>query len=144
VEVSEIMRKKVKTISADQTFAAAARLLKESRISSIVVTGQGRPVGIVTERDIVNLVAEGKDPASTSIGEGMTGELATIGPATELKEAAQLMAKRQVRHLPVVEEDALVGMISIRDLLGWMTVQMEATPDMWMDMMEAAAVEWPH
>jgi CBS domain-containing protein len=144
MNVSEIMRGNVKTMSADRTFTEAARMLREERISSIVVTGEGRPLGIVTERDLVNLVADGEDPGSTPVGHRMTEDLATVDPTTGLREAAQLMAHRQVRHLPVIEDDALVGMISVRDLLGWMTGQMAATPDLWMDMMEAVAVEWPH
>ncbi len=121
----------------------AARLLTEFGISSVVVSRGERPLGIVTERDVVHLVSEGLDPSSVAVGDRMVADLATVEPGTELAEAARLMARCGVRHVPVVEGEMLAGMVSIRDLLGWIDSQMTSTPELWPDIMEAV-VTWPH
>lgn len=119
MQVGEIMTKDVRTIAADASFAEAAKVLHDNRISSVIVLGDGGPAGIVTERDMVNVVADGVDPKAVSVGERMTKELATVEPRADIGEAAQLMAERGIRHLPVVEKGKLAGIISIRDLTTW-------------------------
>jgi CBS domain-containing protein len=119
MNTGDIMQRQVVTIGGDQTFSDAARVLHEHRISSVLVSDEGRPAGIVTERDVVNLVAEGLDPSSVRVGDRMTRDLATIEPRTDIAEAARIMAERRIRHLPVVENGELAGIISIRDLLSW-------------------------
>lgn len=119
MQVGEIMTKDVKTIGSDASFADAAQLLHDNGISSVLVLKGKGPAGIVTERDVVNVVAEGKDPRKVTVGEHMTRDLATVGPRTDLAEAASLMAERRIRHLPVVVKGALAGVISIRDITTW-------------------------
>jgi CBS domain-containing protein len=118
MQVGDIMTKDVKTIASDATFEAAAKLLHENHISSVIV-GQGKPEGIVTERDLVNLVADGLDPATTKVGDRMSTNLDTVEPRTDIAEAAEHMARLRIRHLPVVEHGAIAGIISIRDLTNW-------------------------
>jgi CBS domain-containing protein len=115
----DIMQRHVVAVRADDTFAEAARVLREHHISSVIVQDGDRPSGIVTERDVVNAVAEGLDPGSTKVSERMTRELTTIEPKTDIADAARVMAERRIRHLPVVDRGELVGIISIRDLLSW-------------------------
>ncbi|HZA60323.1 MAG TPA: CBS domain-containing protein [Actinomycetota bacterium] len=119
MQVGDIMTRDVKTVSADDTFADAARILHDNSISSVVIKDNGAASGIVTERDLVNVVAEGLDPTAVRIGDRMTTELATVESRTDIAEAAQLMATRRIRHLPIVDKGALVGIISIRDLTTW-------------------------
>ena len=90
----------------------------------MIITEAGRIAGIVTERDLVNVVAEGLDPGQTTVGTRMTRELATVDARTDIADAAQIMAERKIRHLPVVEKDSLVGVISIRDLTNWAVGEM--------------------
>jgi CBS domain-containing protein len=142
--VSDVMHGDVQTIPRDESFARAAALLRERHVSSLVVIEDRRPSGILTERDVVNVVAEGLDPRATMVAERMTGDPVTAGPSMDLREAAQIMASRGIRHLPVVDGDALVGIVSIRDLLSWATDQLVTTPDLWPDLMAAIATEWPH
>jgi signal-transduction protein with cAMP-binding, CBS, and nucleotidyltransferase domain len=74
----------------------------------------------VTERDIVNLVAAGGDPHNVKVVHGMTHrDLSTISPKTDIAEAAEIMAARNIRHLPVLDRGSVVGIISIRDLTRW-------------------------
>jgi CBS domain-containing protein len=83
-----------------------------------------RLAGIVTERDLVNLVADGGDPRTTTVAERMSRDLDTVGPRTDVAEAAEHMARLRIRHLPVVEGGRLVGIISIRDLTNWAVREM--------------------
>ncbi len=119
MQVSDIMSRNVVTVTADETFADAAKVLHEHRISSVIVQGERGPGGIVTERDFVNLVSEGQDPSSVKVGDRMTKDLATVESRSDIAEAAKVMAERRIRHLPVVDRGDLVGIISIRDLTSW-------------------------
>jgi CBS domain-containing protein len=119
MQVSDIMSRNVVTVTADETFAEAAKVLREHRISSVIVQEESGPGGIVTERDVVNLVAEGHDPSSVKVGDRMTKDLATVESKSDIAEAAKVMAERRIRHLPVVDKGELVGIISIRDLTSW-------------------------
>lgn len=119
MNVGDIMRSEVVVVSATDTFAHAASVMREARISSVVVKDGPHAAGIVTERDFVNVVADGLDPKETRIGDRMTRALATVEPRTDVADAARLMGDRGIRHLPVVRGEDLVGIISIRDLMAW-------------------------
>jgi len=119
MQVGDIMHRDVVTVGSEDTFADVARVLREHHISSVIVKDDGGADGIVTERDFVNLVAEGLDPATVKIGQRMTRDLATVEPKTDIADAAALMAERRIRHLPVLEKGTLAGIISIRDLTSW-------------------------
>ncbi len=115
MRVVDIMHRDVVTIRADATLADAARVLGEHRISSVLVPGPGGLAGILTERDYVKVAAAGIDPTSVTVGSQMSTELVTVGPKTDIVDAAQLMADHSIRHLPVVDGGRLVGIVSIRD-----------------------------
>lgn len=119
MQVRDIMHADVTTTSPDGTFAEVASLLHQHTISSVVVMEGDRLAGIVTERDLVNLVADGGDPQTTKVADRMTTNLDTVGSRTDIAEAAEHMARLRIRHLPVVDDDRLVGIISIRDLTNW-------------------------
>ena len=119
MNVGAIMHTDVVTVGPDDTFAHVATVMREHGISSVVVAGDRGPSGIVTERDFVNLLADGADAGSTTIGERMTRDLATVRSRSDIAEAARLMAERRIRHLPVVDRGKLAGIISIRDLVSW-------------------------
>ncbi len=119
MQVGEIMKSNVKTTSPEDTFAHVAKLLHDNGISSVVVMDGGELAGIVTERDLVNVVADGADPKAITVGERMTRDVDTVGPRTDLAEAAEHMARLRIRHLPVMDRGKLVGIISIRDLTSW-------------------------
>jgi CBS domain-containing protein len=119
--VGDIMRKDVKTADAGDTFADVAKLMRANGISSVVVLSEdGTLTGIVTERDIVNLVAAGGDPHSVQVAHGMTRRhLTTIDSKADIAEAAEHMVSMNIRHLPVVTDGKVVGIVSIRDLTRW-------------------------
>lgn len=119
MQVGELMRRDVRTTTGSATIAEVARMLRDGGISSVVVLDDDRLSGIITERDVVAVVAAGKDPNTTPVREGMTSELDTVEPRTDVLDAAARMARRRIRHLPVVQDGSVVGMVSIRDLSGW-------------------------
>jgi CBS domain-containing protein len=119
MQVRDIMHTDVKTTAPTDTFDNVATVLRENGISSVVVVQEGRLAGIVTERDLVNLVADGGDPRTTKVAERMSKDLDTVDPKTDIAEAAGHMARLKIRHLPVLHGGELVGIISIRDLTNW-------------------------
>ena len=127
MQVGEIMHTDVKTASADATFADVAKTMRSNGISSVVVLDGKKLTGIVTERDIVNLVAAGGDPHSVRVAHGMTRrDIETVSPKTDIAEAADHMVVRNIRHLPVVDRGRVVGIISIRDLTRWAADELSA------------------
>src|SRR3990170_7719909 len=126
MQVADIMKANVKSASPGDSFANVARLLHDNAISSVVVMDGDRLAGIVTERDLVNLVADGGDPRVVKVSDRMTRELDTVGPRTDIAEAAEHMARLRIRHLPVVEGEKLAGIVSIRDLTSWAVQELTA------------------
>lgn len=118
MKISEIMTKAAVVDAADDTLADAAKKMRAAQTGSLLVMDGTHLMGIVTERDVLRCVAEGRDPASAPLKEIMTTDVITIHPQTSLKEAAALMADKWIRHLPVVEGETVVGIISQRDLTG--------------------------
>ncbi|MEX0832431.1 MAG: CBS domain-containing protein [Actinomycetota bacterium] len=127
MQVGDIMSKEVKTCTIDHTFADAAKVLHDNRISSVIIVQKdGSVAGIVTERDLVNIVADGLDPKETMLADRMTRDLATVERRTDISEASRAMADRRIRHLPVIERGKLLGIISIRDLWKWALEELTA------------------
>jgi CBS domain-containing protein len=118
--VGDIMHPDVKTASTEDSFADVAKTMRSNGISSVVVLDGKKLAGIVTERDIVNLVAAGGDPHTTTVEHGMTRrDLVTVTPKTDVTEATEIMVSRNIRHLPILDKDEVVGIVSIRDLTRW-------------------------
>ena len=118
MKVSDIMTAACLTDSADDTIAEASAKMRQNQTGSILVMDAGKLSGILTERDVLRVVAEGKDPKTISVRDEMTDSPVTIPPHTTLKDAAQTMFDKWFRHLPVVtNEGDVVGIISLRDLL---------------------------
>ena len=116
--VSEIMSKEPLTIRPESTVARAAKLMSERGIGSLVVVKKDKPVGIVTERDmLVKVLAEGRDPKRTKVANVMSSRLVVISPSTDIAAAARTMAKMKIRRLPVVSGSKLVGMLTEKDVL---------------------------
>jgi CBS domain-containing protein len=116
--IKEVMTSNPATVEADASVIEAARIMRDEDTGIVPVTENGRLVGTVTDRDIaVRVLAEGKDPQSTTVREIASTDLVTVDPQQELDEALRLMARHQVRRLPVVENDGrLVGIVSQADV----------------------------
>jgi CBS domain-containing protein len=116
--VRELMTSNPCSIDSDKSVAYAAKMMRDEDVGLAPIVDGNRLVGTVTDRDITTrVVAEGKDPESTKVTEIASTDLVTIDPQQDLDEALRLMAKHQVRRLPVVEEDGrLVGVVAQADV----------------------------
>jgi CBS domain-containing protein len=115
--VRDVMTPSVRVASPSQSLAEAADVMKDEDVGSVPVVDDGRLVGILTDRDIViRAVAERRDPQAVKVDEVASRELVTVEPEQDLDEALTLMARHQVRRLPVVEGGQLVGMIAQADV----------------------------
>src|SRR5215204_1060253 len=115
--VRDVMTPSVRTVSPSQSLAEAAEVMKGEDVGSVPVVEEGRLAGIVTDRDIVTrAVAERRDPQTVKVDEVASRELVTVEPEQDLDEALALMARHQVRRLPVVEAGRLVGMLAQADV----------------------------
>jgi CBS domain-containing protein len=108
----------VLTIPADTTLGQAARLMRARNVGAAVVMDGERIAGIFTERDLLRAIADSRHPDQGQVQSYMTPDPITLPPDHAPSEAAQIMSERRFRHIPVVEDDRLIGIVSIRDLMG--------------------------
>jgi len=114
--VKEAMKMKPVTVLPSDSVKHAAFMMNKHNIGNCIVTS-GKPIGIITESDIVRkVVAEGKSAEKTQIKHIMTTPLLIIDPYMEIEEAAKTMAKCNIRRLPVIENDKLIGIITEKDI----------------------------
>ena len=115
--IRDVMTPSPQTVQAGSPATEAAKLMKEAHAGMIPVVEEGRLLGAVTDRDIVlRVVAEGKDPMSTTAGDIASTDLITVEPDQGLDEAMTLMARHQIRRLPVVEDGRLIGVVAQADV----------------------------
>ncbi len=117
IPVHEVMTREVVTISPKDTIAKAAKLMSAKRVGCLVVVQSQKPIGILTERDILTKVV-GLDLKASKVlvGEIMSTPPITITPEVDVTEAAKLMSKHNIRRLPVVNEGKLVGIVTSSDI----------------------------
>jgi CBS domain-containing protein len=118
VQVRDVMTEATVTDSAVDTLRSAAERMWRSQTGSLLVMDDGRLTGIITERDLLRAVALGADPATSTVDEAMTTEVYTVPPDMDLRDAAREMAARWIRHLPVVDDGKVLGVVSMRDVTG--------------------------
>jgi CBS domain-containing protein len=116
--IRDLMTTNPRSLESGSSVVEAARLMRDEDTGIVPIVEGDRLVGTVTDRDIaIRVVAEGKSPESITVGEIASRELVTIDPQQDLDEALRLMARHQVRRLPVVEEDGkLVGIVAQKDI----------------------------
>jgi CBS domain-containing protein len=115
--VRDAMTGDPRSIGATASVVEAARLMREQDIGSLPITDDEKLVGMITDRDItMRVVAEAADLKATSVGDVYSRDLVSVEPDKDLQEALQLMARHQVRRLPVVENDRLVGIVAQADI----------------------------
>ncbi|HEY2957476.1 MAG TPA: CBS domain-containing protein [Actinomycetota bacterium] len=117
MQVRNLMKVPVVAIEPGRSVREAAQLMQDNVIGSVVVQDGGRTVGIMTERDVLRAVAEGRDVEQTSVNDLMTKNLVTSGPNWDVVVAASVMTAHRIRHLVVQHEDRVVGVLSLRDVL---------------------------
>jgi len=131
IRVRDIMSSNPVMIGRKASVLDASKEMKSERVGSIIITENGKPIGILTESDILRkIVAENKNAAKISVDKVMSSPPVTIHPDATIKEAIKIMGENRIRRLPVVENGRVVGMITERDIV-------QASP-LLMDIME----EW--
>ncbi|KYH38489.1 MAG: signal transduction protein [Candidatus Hecatellales archaeon B24] len=116
--VEEIMSRKMPRIKASANAFQAAKKMKAGKLGYLMVVEGGRPVGIVTEADLVGKVlARGINPEKVAVSRFMSKPLITVPPHHDIAAASMLMAKHNIRHLPVVDGDRLVGVVTAKDII---------------------------
>lgn len=130
MQVMQILKQKgtdVTTMAASATLADAIRVLNEKRIGAVVITGRGGDIeGILSERDVVHALAERDiDLGKVRISAMMTRQVFTCTPETSIEELMRQMTLRRIRHLPVLREGRLCGIISIGDVVNHRLMELE-------------------
>ncbi|MFO0758936.1 MAG: CBS domain-containing protein [Byssovorax sp.] len=125
-EILEEKGRKVHITSPSATVFDAVLTMCEARVGALLVTVDGTPCGIISERDVLTRVLlDKRDASRTRVEEVMTRDVACIGPETMAREAMAIMTERRCRHLPVVLDGRVIGMISIGDLVRWASREQE-------------------
>lgn len=128
--VAAILRTKgrdIVSVDPDDRMSDVVKLLAEKRIGAVPVIGGGRLLGVFSERDVIyRLALEGASALDRRVSEVMTAPAVTVAQDTSLLSALALMTKRRIRHLPVVEGEAVIGLVSIGDLVKMRIDRIEA------------------
>jgi CBS domain-containing protein len=116
--VADVMHPPVTTVEQNDHVAAAAYLMKRANATALIVTQAqtGQPTGIITDADVSRAVADGKNPNDVRIYELMTANPTVVNTTTTIRDAAEVMTSRRFRHLPVVGDAGLVGIVDITDV----------------------------
>jgi CBS domain-containing protein len=115
--IRDLMTKSPASVEPSTTVVEAAKRMAGEDVGPLPIVDGGRVVGIVTDRDlVVRVLAEELDPQATTVGEIASSELVTVSPDTDLDEALRLMARHQVRRLPVTENGELIGIVAQADI----------------------------
>jgi CBS domain-containing protein len=119
-KVLEQKGRHVYVTSPTRTIHEAVKTMQEKQVGALVVLERGKPVGVFTERDVLNRVVTCElNSAETSVSDVMTTSLVVVGPDTTVQQAMAIMTEKRCRHLPVMDGDELVGVVSSGDLTHW-------------------------
>jgi CBS domain-containing protein len=115
--IADVMTLRVISVRPDETVALAIARMLEENVGSVAVCEGHAIVGIFTERDVLRLAGHGEGLAELKVGDVMTRALVTVSPDDDALAAAKLMGERKIRHLPVVQDGMVLGVLGIRDVL---------------------------
>ena len=117
LSVRDVLTKEYVGVSESDTVLGAVRLMRQERTGSVLVVRGSEPVGIMTEWDVLGVVADEDDPDSMSVESVMSTPVVSIEPDRSLSDAADLMARDNIRNLVITDEDGVVGMLTQRDVI---------------------------
>jgi CBS domain-containing protein len=129
VSIVDVMGVHLVAIAPDRSVRQAIEKMMEARVGCVVVCDGPRLVGIFTERDVLRLAGEGADLDALIVGEVMTTRLVVVGPADDIVDAARLMREHEIRHLPVVDGENVLGVVGIREVLDALAERLYRTHD---------------
>jgi CBS domain-containing protein len=115
--LADFMSREVLSVAPEDTIGEAAQRMADANVGSSVVLEHGRLIGILTERDLLRAMAQRVHPSEARVREWMTAEPVSASESTSADEAARLMIEQGFRHLPVVDGDRTLGVVSLRDVM---------------------------
>lgn len=115
--VDDFMTKEIVSVNEEETVLAAARIMGEKRVGSVIVTGEEKPLGIFTERDLLSTFIVHARPLDTPLVDACSGLMTTAPAGISIHEAAKIMAAKHIRRLPIMKKKHIAGIITARDLV---------------------------
>jgi CBS domain-containing protein len=115
--LGDFMSREVLSVAPEDTIGEAAQRMADANVGSSVVLEHGRLIGILTERDLLRAMAQRVHPSEARVREWMTAEPVAVSESTSADEAARLMVEHGFRHLPIVDGDRTLGVVSLRDVM---------------------------
>jgi CBS domain-containing protein len=125
IAVKDVMTKSVISVDATATVNEAAKMMEDTKVGAIIVIENNTPVGIITDRDFAVKIVAHAYPITTPVKQIMSSPLIEIGPDETVMMAADLMYTREIRKLPVIDNDRVVGMLTATDLVNQLAVSTE-------------------
>lgn len=125
ITVKDVMTKSVISVDAKATVNEAAKMMEDAKVGAIVVMEDNTPIGLITDRDFAVKIVAHAYPITTHVKQIMSTPLIAIGPDETVMMAADLMYTREIRKLPVIDEDKVVGMLTATDLVNQLAVSTE-------------------
>ena len=127
MQLADLMATDVLAVSPGMTMADAARRMVAREAGAAVVIEDGDLIGVISERDFMRAIPDGCSP-ETPVSDRMSRHVLTGSPTTNVAEALAIMIEGRFRHLPVVEEGRVVGIVSMRDLMSWTSLRLRLGP----------------
>jgi len=117
IKVIDAMTKKPISVTPNEIITNCTKLMLDRHVGSLLVKENEKLLGVLTERDLVRMISLGIDPKSTKVKQIMTRKIVTITPERDIYDAIVLMNKENVRRLPVITNDKIIGLLTLRDIL---------------------------
>jgi CBS domain-containing protein len=125
ITVGDVMTKSVISVDASMTINETAKMMEDAKVGAVIIMDNNTPIGIVTDRDFAVKVAAHAYQITSPVKEIMSSPLLAIGSDESVRNAADLMHDREVRKLPVINEDKIVGIITATDIVNLLAVCVE-------------------
>ena len=141
----EIMSSKVVTIESSVSAAEIAKIMDKNKVSSIIITKDHLPIGIVTERDLVSkIVAQNKKPSEVKTIDITTSPLVTVNPLTPTDEVAEKMLAKKIRRVVVMDSNQPLGIITVTDFVKHLNNMLEDSENYKKELYEQVIEDWEH
>ncbi len=127
--LADAMTVRVATVTPDERVQVAIARMLEENVGAVVVCEGQRLVGIFTERDVLRLAGDGTQFGELKVGDVMTAQVVTLTPDVDIVDAARLMREKKIRHVPVVVDGNVLGIVGIRDVMGALVERVWAAHD---------------